>query len=163
MKKCFLCIVTLLSLAMMSRAVSVIKCGVDGTTGATAVVVNNNVPYTVANNYFVNNSVGDTVPPVKITSKEELERYFGMAAVMGADGMPTPIDFSKQYAITVVKPVTDTLTVLKPKSLKRDGKGNLVFTYKIKAKGRQTYSMRPMMLIIVDKKYDADVVLREVK
>ena len=63
----------------------------------------------------------------------------------------------------MVKPVTDTLTVLKPKSLKRNKKGNVVFTYKVKTKGTQSYSIRPLLMIVVDKTYDADVVLKEVK
>lgn len=163
MKKLFLCIAVMCGLTAMSSADNCLKCDIDGTTGATAMVVDVNVPYTVANNYFVNNNIGDTVPPVKVTSKEELEKYFGMATVMGKDGQPTPIDFSKQYVIAVARPVTNTLTVLKPKSLKRAKNGNVVFTYKVKTKGKQSYSIRPLLMIIVDKKYDAAVVLKEVK
>ena len=163
MKKLILSVVVMCVLTAMSNAKNGMKCDVDGTTGATTMVVDVSVPYTVANNYFVNNNIGDTVPPVKITSREELEKYFGMAAGMGKDGQPTPIDFSKQYVIAVVKPVTDTLTVLKPKSLKRNKKGNVVFTYKVKTKGTQSYSIRPLLMIVVDKTYDADVVLKEVK
>lgn len=50
------------------------------------------VNYKEAQRYFVRNDVKDFSPRV-ITSDEELNRYFGAGAVMGANGMPTLINF----------------------------------------------------------------------
>src|SRR5690606_37581358 len=56
------------------------------------------IAYKIAKNYFIKNDVEGVVPE-KITSQEEFEKYFGMAATMGEDGTPTPIDFGNEYVI----------------------------------------------------------------
>jgi hypothetical protein len=125
------------------------------TTGA------RNIPFRIAERYFVNNNV-KSLPSPKITSKEAFFNTFGCAAVMGKNGMPTSIDFSKEYVIAVVKSETDRTTTLNPISLKGN-KRNVVFTYRLNVGGKQTYTIRPCLLIIVDKKYAGNVRIREVK
>lgn len=166
MNKIILSSITLCCVTAMANIESLTTHDVDGMTGATtamtvtATTTSNKVPYVLGENYFVNNNVDNSIP-VKIKSSEDFEKYFGMATTMGDKGKPTQIDFSKQYVIAVVKPVTDTLTIMKPVSLKKDKNGNIVFTYKIKRKGKQSYSMRPMLLLVIDRQYDANVVLKE--
>ena len=112
------------------------------------------VAYTEGHNYFVRNDV--TEVPTVITTLEQFERYFGMAAVMGKNGQPTAIDFAKQYVIAVVMPVTDIMTEMSVHSLKQKG-DTIVFTYRVKRGEHLSYSMRPMLMIVVDKKYKGEV------
>lgn len=108
------------------------------------------VAYTEGHNYFVRNDV--TEVPTMITTQEQFERYFGMAAVMGKNGMPTAIDFTKQYVIAAVMPLTDIQTEMSAHSLKQKG-DTIVFTYRVKRGEQQSYTMRPMLMIVVDNKY----------
>ena len=116
------------------------------------------IPYIVAKNYFVRNDV-TTVENPKIETQAAFEQVFGMAPVMSKDGQPTEIDFSKQFVIAVVLPETDLSTVIKPISLKKNGKNKLVFTYHVGRGQKQTYTIRPCLAIVVDKAYKGDVVL----
>jgi len=118
------------------------------------VVTDTEVPYTEAKNYFVNNTVKEV--PSKITTKENFEKYFGMAAFMGKNGEPTAIDFDKQFVIAVVAPETDKATTLTAKSLKSTD-GQLVFSCLQEVGEQQSFTIRPLLLIVVDKQYDAEV------
>lgn len=110
----------------------------------------------VAKNYFVRNGVKDYSPRV-MTSRSEFEKTFGMAATMGEDGVPTPIDFSKSNAVAVILPPTDIDTEIKVKSVKEED-GKLVVRYAAVEKGRpMSYTMVPCLLLKVDKKYGSNV------
>ncbi len=110
------------------------------------------IEFEVAKNYFFNNGQEIPVNP-KITTQEEFEKLFGKAAVMGKDGMPTEIDFSKQFVLALVQPVTDINTEIIP--LKVEDQGNtLNYTYEIKTGEKQSFSMQPLSIIILDKKYE---------
>lgn len=137
---------------------------IDARTGASELVEDygtDNIRYTVAKNYFVNNSL-DSLPPVKITDEAIFNECFGMSTAMGKDGQPTAIDFSSQYVIAVTLPVTDTMTVLKPKRLVKGSDGRLTFSYVVKRSKKMTYTMQPLLLVIVDKKHDGEVVLNAI-
>ena len=118
------------------------------------------VPFEVAHNYFVRNDVTDVIP-AKIGSPDEFERYFGMAAFMGKNGQPTPIDFETQFAIAVVLPQTKHSTELHAESLIDDGQ-KLTFTYRVDvAPEENTWTQVPMLLIFVDRQYERDSVDHE--
>lgn len=137
---------------------------IDARTGASEIVADNScksIHYAIAKNYFVNNNL-DSLPPVKITDEVVFNKCFGMAAVMGKDGQPTAIDFSRQYVIAVTLPVTDTMTVLKPKKLVKGADGRLTFSYTVKRGKKMSYSIQPLLLVIVDKKYDGEVTLKAI-
>ena len=92
------------------------------------------VKYQVAKNYFfVNNSPYSGL--LKITTEQELGKYFGMAATMGKDGQPTEIDFKKQFLIAKILPET------------------LHVKYNIQRGEKQSYTMQPFSLLIVDRQY----------
>ena len=115
------------------------------------------VPYIVAHNYFVRNDVTESVP-AKIASQCEFEQYFGMAAFMGKNGQPTPIDFETQFAIAVVLPETNHCTELHAESLVDDGQ-KLTFTYLVDVAPKEnTWTQVPMLLIFVDRQYERDCV-----
>lgn len=117
----------------------------------------NEVPYVIAKNYYVKNTFeADTLVNAAITTPDEFNKYFGMAGTMGKDGKPTPIDFSEEYVIAIITPKTSKAVTLIPKKLINDG-NNLTFTYQYKSGKEQSFSIRPLLLIIVNKQYDGDV------
>lgn len=112
-----------------------------------------NVAFTEARNYFHRNDA--QLPSdlkLQITSAEEFERHFDRAAVMGKDGEPTPIDFSKSFVIAKVLPVSSLKTELRPLKLKKKG-NRLDLGYKFKQGEKQSYATQPMFILIVDRKY----------
>ena len=114
------------------------------------------VPYTQMQHYFFKN--GAVIPEeAKISDAARFERLFGAATVMGENGRPTPVDFTKEFVIAVVCPVTDLTTELQAESLRQEN-GTLVFTYRKTVGGQQTWSMQPVLLIKVDKKYETRTV-----
>lgn len=120
------------------------------------------VPFTVANRYFVSNEVQDGINVFpKITSREEYDRLFGMATVMGKDGTPTPIDFSRQYVIAVIDGITNKNVRLSAEKLVlRDSVITFTFKKEVNGENPHTY-FRHCLIIIVDKKYEGEVVIRD--
>ncbi len=132
---------------------------------AEEVKVNENaIPFVNANNYFVKNTFkdGDLKSP-KITTKEEFDNIFGAAAFMGDSGKPTQIDFANQYVVTYIHKDTDLNTQLFVESFVKNEKGELVFNYKITEGEKTSAVFKPILLIVVDKKYEGTVVLNQVK
>ena len=127
-------------------------------------VVDNNidsgeVSFEVAKNYFFKNGKDILPANPKITTEEEFSKLFGMATTMGKDGKPTPIDFGKQFVLAVVLPVTDFETEINP--VKVEDKGDsLFYSYEVKTGEKQSFSIQPISIIAIDKKYeDKEVVL----
>ena len=120
------------------------------------------VPYTQLQNYFFRNDAQIPANP-KIDSQEQFDSLFGMAALMGPEGRPTPVDFERQFVISVVLPVTNQLTELNDEHLYayKDllGHSHLDFCYSAE-RGSDTlsYKMQPVLLIAVDRQYDAEKV-----
>lgn len=116
-------------------------------------VESSEVVFEVAKNYyFKNNQVIPEYP--KIVSKEEFNKLFGMATTMGKDGKPTAIDFTKQFVVAIVLPVTDFATVINPIKVEEKG-DSLLYTYEIKTGEKQSFSIQPVSIIILDKKYES--------
>ncbi len=116
-----------------------------------------NVSYDVVRNYFFRNDASVPSSP-KITTQEQFDSLFGAAAFMGKDGQPTSLDFDKQFVIAVVLPETDMETQLLPVSLTRSS-GKLTFTYEKKEGGQVSYTMRPILLVALDKANETDAVI----
>ncbi|MBQ1760249.1 MAG: hypothetical protein IIZ94_11260, partial [Prevotella sp.] len=111
MKKVLLAFAVLLGL---------VACTTNKATSAEKSVVSSEVPFTVAEHYFFNKGQDIPVNP-KITSEELFKQLFGMATVMGENGKPTEIDFSKQFVLAVVLPVTDINTEITPVKVEEKG------------------------------------------
>ena len=79
---------------------------------------------------------------------------FGKAPVMGS--LPTPVDFDKQYVIAVIEPMTDEAVYLEVESLVKIG-GKVIMTYSRETGGRRSYSVRPMLMLVVDREYAGEV------
>lgn len=115
------------------------------------------VPYTVAASYFVKNTYkNDQIENLKITTQEEFEKVFGMAATMGADGIPTKIDFSKQYVIAVVGTVVEKETNFEVNSLVKTG-NEIMLSYSVSTGKDLSFSIQPSLILILDKAWDGDV------
>ncbi len=110
------------------------------------------VAFEVAKNYFFKNNQQIPESP-KITTEEDFNKLFGMATVMGEDGKPTPIDFTKQFVLAIVLPVTDMATEINP--VKVEAKSDsLFYTYEVKTGEKQTFTIQPVSIIILDKQYE---------
>lgn len=114
------------------------------------------VPYVTADNFFFKNDATAPASP-KITTQEDFYRLFGEATYMGKNGQAMRIDFNTKFVIAVVLPVTDHETDVRATKLTKD-KGGLSLSYTISIGRQQTYTTRPVMLIVVDKKYDKGAV-----
>jgi len=120
------------------------------------------VPYITLEHYFFRNDAQIPTNP-KIDTREQFDSLFGMAAVMGQGGLPTAVDFTKQFVIAVVLPVTNQETEIDDERLLyyKDllGGTNLDFYYSIdRDEDTLSYSMQPILLIAVDRQYDVDKV-----
>ena len=76
-----------------------------------------------------------------------------MATTMGEDGKPTAIDFTKQFVLAIVLPVTDFATEINPVKVEEKG-DSLLYTYEIKAGEKQSFSIQPVSIIVLDRKYE---------
>ena len=76
-----------------------------------------------------------------------------MATAMGKDGKPTAIDFSKQFVIAIILPITEIETEINPVKVEENG-DSLLYSYEVKTGEKQSYSIQPVSIIILDKKYE---------
>ncbi len=115
------------------------------------------ISYKEALRYFVKNDVKEYSPRI-ITSEAEFTRYFGMGAVMGEGGMPTPVNFDKENVIAIILPETNRDTDIKIERIKKQGE-KMVVNYKVVTSGSpRSYSIVPSQLVKVSKKYGDNVV-----
>ena len=114
------------------------------------------IPFEEVKNYFFRNDAEVPENPV-IDSAEQFDALFGAAAFMGKGGQVTPVDFDREFVIAIVNPVTDCQTELVPESLRMED-GVLVFSYDETIGERQSWTMRPVLLVKVDRKYWTDSV-----
>ena len=113
--------------------------------------ISSEVAFEVAKNYFFKNNQEIPASP-KITSEEVFYQLFGMATTMGKDGKPTAIDFTRQIVLAIVLPVTDLETEITP--VKVEAKGDsLFYTYEVKTGEKQSYSIQPISLIVLNKEF----------
>lgn len=120
------------------------------------------VSYKPLNNYFVKNTVTE-LKENRFDSEEKFNEVFGAAPVMGEQGKPTTIDFSKESVIAFVLPETDIETKVEPISLTKDTQGNLNLNYKITKGNKQSFTTRPNFAVVINKNETGKVSLNEVK
>lgn len=138
---------------ILTILLAVIACSEKQTAPIGNETENKDVPFEVARNYFFKNNSAILPDNPQITTEEEFNKFFGMATTMGKDGKPTAIDFSKQFVIAVVLPVTDIETEINPVKVEEKG-DSLLYSYEIKKGEKQSYSIQPVSIIILDKKYE---------
>lgn len=123
---------------------------------------NTAVKYKEAKNYFIKNSYPEkNLHLLKITESEVFENIFGMATLMGKNGQPTPIDFSKSFVIALIDDTNNTTEKLTVKSIKKDGDQiNLQYILK-KNETPSSANYRFCTIVIIDKKYMGTVKARQ--
>lgn len=142
----------LLAALLLPAAVFVSACS---TTSKKVADEGQDIAFTEVKRYFFKN---DQTPPAecfKITTKKDFEKYFGMAPVMGTDGEPTSVDFSKECVCAVVEPETSLSTTLRPVSMRFVG-GKLQFKCgKRVSKQMRSFTIVPVLIVKYDKKYSS--------
>lgn len=99
----------------------------------------------VRNYYYLHDTIPHTC--LKITSQEQFDRYFGPAAFMGKDGEPTPIDFSREFVVAKVFPLSSKADEWKDVRLLLQADSILVLHY-CRTEGKQlNYTIRPFILL----------------
>ena len=72
-----------------------------------------------------------------------------MAAHMG--GLPTEVNWNKQFVIALVLPETKRATSIYPVNVKTTGNNILVFSYQVKKGDNMSHKMVPFIAVAVDK------------
>jgi heat shock protein HslJ len=109
------------------------------------------IAYSEVNGYFVKNTWKKNKTKVlRFSSQTQLEKVFGMATVMGENGKPTRVDFSKSAVIAVIFPKTDCSIELKMLGLQQINK-QIVLTYSFVETGKTSAFSQPFLLIQIDK------------
>lgn len=131
---------------------AMVACSEKQTANVENNVESGEVAFEIAKNYFFKKDCTLPANP-KITTEDNFSKLFGMATTMGKDGKPTPIDFSKQFVLAIVLPVTDFSTEINPVKVEEKG-DSLLYSYEVKTGEKQSYSIQPVSIIILDKKYE---------
>lgn len=108
-------------------------------------------------NYFHNRDAQLLNTPL-VTSREEFDRQFGEAAVMGKDGQPTPVNFRREVVLAIVLPETNRTTEIDSVELTETARGQLTLSYAVHYGSRRSYFTQPMRLFAVSSKYKGFVV-----
>lgn len=120
------------------------------------------IPFEVASRYFVKNSADSELLNLhKIDNQETFEQLYGPAATMGPNGIPTNIDFQKQFVISVILPPTEIETEVRPGTLEQSPDGNLLFTYQVQKGDSMSFTIVPNLLVVVDKIHEGPVEVKE--
>jgi len=125
-------------------------------------ILNQEIPYKEAKNYFVKNNIDAAIDNPKFETQEEFDQVFGMATTMGDKGKPTPIDFSKEFVIAQIEDPSNQSIELKPVSIRKNS-NILEIKYKKVVGESQSYTTQTAMILIIDRKYDDDVNFVEVR
>lgn len=99
----------------------------------------------------------------KIETAEKFNEVFGMATKMKKDGKPTSIDFTKQNVLAILLSKTDSAKTIEPTVLQKNENGELILNFKIVVGQKQSFSTVPNLAIIVDKKVNGNLILKEIK
>ena len=113
------------------------------------------IPYVALDNYYVRNDVDCSKQQRLIFDNErDFNTFFGQAAVMG--GLPTDINWKKQYVIAIILPETDRTTNVIPKEVKQSP-GNVIFKYQLNRGLKTGYRQVPFAAIALNRTEDPQV------
>ena len=107
------------------------------------------VGYTVLENYYVRNDVDcRNIQRLIFDNEQDFNAFFGTAALMG--GLPTDINWKKQYVIAVILPQTNRPTMVTPKGVKQNG-NNVIFKYEVNRGSKTSYWIVPFAAVALEK------------
>ena len=110
------------------------------------------VSFTVLRNYFHNSNAPSLSSPL-ITNKQAFDEQFGMAAFMGKGGQPTPVNFGKSAVLAIVLPETNKAIDIDSVMVTETGKKELTLAYTVHEGAEQSFYVRPLQLMAIDKRY----------
>ena len=110
------------------------------------------VSFTVLRNYFHNSNAPSLSSPL-ITNKQTFDEQFGMAAFMGKGGQPTPVNFGKSAVLAIVLPETNKAVDIDSVMVTETGKKELTLAYTVHEGAEQSFYIRPLQLMAIDKRY----------
>ena len=107
------------------------------------------MPYEVLDNYYVRNDIDCTsLQRLIIDNERDFNEYFGAAALMG--GMPTDINWKRQYVIAVLLPQTNRPTMVTPMEVKQNG-NSVIFKYRVNRGNKSSYTLVPFAAIALNR------------
>jgi len=110
------------------------------------------VSYEVLQNYYVRNDVDcSKMQRLILDSEQDFNAYFGPAAIMG--GMPTDINWNKQYVIAILLPETNKPTMVTPMQVKQSP-GNVIFKYQVNRGRKTSYTLVPFAAVALNRSSD---------
>ena len=110
------------------------------------------VPYTLLENYYVRNDVDGSKPHRLIIDNErDFNAFFGPAAIMG--GLPTDINWKKQFVVAILLPETNKPTMVTPMSVKKSP-GNIIFKYQVNRGTKTSYTLIPFAAVALNRDVD---------
>jgi hypothetical protein len=114
------------------------------------------IPFSIAANYSLKENANiKQFKNHKITSQKEFDKYFEVVSSTQKEPI-TSIDFSKKYAIVVVGKATKKPTTYDVNYLKFKG-SRIVLSYDIEEGEKQKDTQQPVLILVVDKKYQGDI------
>jgi len=109
------------------------------------------ISYQTLDNYFVRNDVEcKKLQKLIFDNENDFHAYFGEAATMGSNGMPTEVNWKTQYVMAVVLPETDRSTTVTPIKVSQNGVSVILY-YQVKRGSRNSYTMVPFTAVALDK------------
>ncbi len=116
------------------------------------------IPYTIAQGYFTKN-VPSTLKKTVIYSKSEFNSTFGAATTSAS--APTEIDFENNFVIAIMQKSVKVNQTISPKMLKYNA-GVLQCAYTIKNQEELSYTIAPLLILVVSNEYaDSEVAFYE--
>lgn len=110
------------------------------------------VPYTVLENYHVRNNIDGSKPHRLIIDNErDFNAFFGPAAIMG--GLPTDINWKKQFVVAILLPETNKPTMVTPMDVKQSP-GNIIFKYQVNRGRKTSYTLIPFAAVALNRSVD---------
>ena len=107
------------------------------------------VPFTPLEHYYVRNDVDcSQIQRLILDNKEDFEAYFGAGAVMG--GMPTDINWKRQFVIAILLPATRKATMVTPLEVKQSP-GNVILYYQVNTGRKTSYTLVPFTAVALDR------------
>ena len=107
------------------------------------------VPYQVLDNYYVRNDIDcSSLQRLIIDNERDFNEFFGAAAIMG--GLPTDINWKRQYVIAVLLPETNRPTMVTPMEVKQNG-NNVIFKYRVNRGHKTSYTLVPFAAIALNR------------
>jgi hypothetical protein len=120
------------------------------------------VPFIIANDYGVKTTYDHKLSNPRITTQRDFDLIFDKSTTTDENLTPTNIDFSKQYVIAIINKASKNNSVINVNYLKVQG-DEITLYYNVVKGDKQTAKTHPFIILVVDKKYQGNVRLNEVK